>query len=117
MLEGSGTTTNSNVAVAGAKGHPVHLSALAYCLAISGKRDEAKSILDSILEGSKQQFAPSYYIAVIYAGLGDKDNAFRWLEKAYDDRVAQITYTNVDPRLDVLRADPRYAQLVEKLRL
>ena len=107
----------TNIALAGDKRNPVHLSALAHCLAVSGKKDEAQSILDPILEASQQRFVPAYYIAVIYAGLGDKDNAFRWLEKAYDDRVAQVIYANVDPRLDVLRADPRFAQLIKRLRL
>ena len=55
-----------------------------------------------------------YEIALIYAGLGLKDEAFAWLEKSYAGRSAKLTHLKVDPRYDNLRADPRYADLLSR---
>jgi hypothetical protein len=53
-----------------------------------------------------------YHIATIYAALGDKDQAFVWLQKAYDERDDRLILLKVDPFWDSLRSDPRYANLV-----
>jgi hypothetical protein len=52
---------------------------------------------------------------LIHAALGETDEAFRWLENAYDQCVEWMIYTNIDPRLDPLRADPRFSELLERL--
>jgi hypothetical protein len=56
-------------------------------------------------------------MAYIYAGLKLNDEAFEWLEKAYDERNQWLTWLKVDPRLDLLRADPRFANLVRRVGL
>ena len=66
---------------------------------------------------SKQRYVSSYYIALIYAGLGEKDLAFEWLENAYKERSDLLVYLNRDPRLDSLRPDPRFADLVKRVGL
>ena len=52
---------------------------------------------------------------MIYVGLGDKDQAFSWLQKALDERSTWVMYYRVEPRLDPLRADPRFAALLQKI--
>ena len=58
---------------------------------------------------------PPLSIAVIYVGLGDKDHAFDWLDKAYAERSSWMSWLKVDPRLDSLRSDPRFDALVRKV--
>jgi hypothetical protein len=58
-----------------------------------------------------------YNIALVYVGLGQKDEAFQWLDKAYDERSVRLINLAVHPRLAGLRSDPRFVQLVEKIGL
>jgi hypothetical protein len=74
-------------------------------------------VLDELKESSKRQYVPSYSIAIIYAGLNDKDKAFEWLNKAYDERSHFIALLKVDSVLDNLRPDPRFADLVRRVGL
>ena len=66
---------------------------------------------------SKERYVSSWYIAVLYAGLGEKDKAFHWLEKAYDERDHWMPSLKVVPLFDNIRRDPRYADLLRRLRL
>jgi len=90
---------------------------LAYALAVSGKRDEAQKILDQLRRQSKQHYVSPYLIALIHAGLGNKEQAFEWLEKAYDDRSDLLVYLKVEPKLAGLHSDPRFQDLLRRLRL
>ncbi len=54
-------------------------------------------------------------MAIIYTGLGEKEKAFEWLEKAYEDRSELMTWLKVDPRLDPLRDDPRFQDLLRRV--
>jgi CO dehydrogenase nickel-insertion accessory protein CooC1 len=54
---------------------------------------------------------------MIYAGLGDKEKAFEWLDRAYEDRADYMVYLNVDPRFDPLREDERFQQLLQRIGL
>jgi hypothetical protein len=56
-------------------------------------------------------------IATVYAGLGDRDKAFEWLEKAYQERSPRLTWLKVEPMLDSIRSDPRYADLLRRMGL
>jgi adenylate cyclase len=71
------------------------------------------------LEGqSKTSYVSPYLIATIYAGLGDKNRAFQFLEKAYEERPSDLPYfLKADLRVDPLRSDPRYAELLNKMHL
>ncbi len=60
---------------------------------------------------------PSYGIGVIHAGLGEDDQAFEWLERAYEERSSRLVYLKVDPPLDNLRPDPRFEDLLRRVRL
>jgi serine/threonine-protein kinase len=90
---------------------------LAHAYAVSGQKNEALKILATLQELSKTQYVSSYQIAAIHAGLGDKDKTFSWLEKAYDERSELMVNLKVDQRFDGVRSDPRFGELVSRLRL
>src|SRR5439155_13234332 len=73
--------------------------------------------VSNLLERSKKRYVRPYTIASFYARLGQKDEAFAWLEKAYQDRDYQMTELNVRPEMDSLRSDPRFAELVKRVGL
>ncbi|MDX6269084.1 MAG: eukaryotic-like serine/threonine-protein kinase [Acidobacteriota bacterium] len=91
---------------------PTTRAKLAHVLAVSGRADESRRILEELVAHRKQQWVTAYEIAVVYALLGDNDNAFNWLDRAEREHAVGYTYLRVDPRLDNLRGDPRYAQLL-----
>jgi tetratricopeptide (TPR) repeat protein len=90
---------------------------LGHVYAISGMRGEAQKVLDQLLEESKHKYVSPYSIAIIYEGLGEKDRAFAWLEKAYAERDSNITNLKVDPWFDSLHSDPRFADLLSRVGL
>ena len=85
--------------------------------AIWGKQREARAILDGLVEQSKNRYVSPCGIAMICAALGDKNEAFRWLEKAYEVHDAEVFNLKVEPRLDSLRADARYQDLLSRIGL
>jgi TolB-like protein/Flp pilus assembly protein TadD/predicted Ser/Thr protein kinase len=91
------------------------IGGLGHVYALSGRRAEALKKLDELMRLSKQKYVPPYWVAVIHIGLGDKDKAFQWLEKAYEDRGAGLPTLMVDPQLDSLRSDPRFADLLQRV--
>ena len=90
----------------------------AHLYAVSGKREAALSILQELLKANAtQNYLDPYLIATIYTGLSDKEQAFAWLEKAYQARSEDLLNIKSEPRLDNLRTDPRFADLLRRLRL
>jgi hypothetical protein len=83
--------------------------------AASANIGAASDVLTQLTELSKQRYVSPYRIALIHAGLGNIDEAFLWLEKVYDERVEWMIYINVDPRLDSLRTDSRFSDLLGRL--
>jgi serine/threonine protein kinase/tetratricopeptide (TPR) repeat protein len=96
-------------------GYPLSLSWLGYAYAVAGRRADAERVLDQLNELSKQKHVPAVDRARIYASLGEKDKAFEWLEKGYEDR--SIVGINVQPPFDPLRSDPRFADLLRRMNL
>jgi tetratricopeptide (TPR) repeat protein len=92
-------------------------SLIGYTYAASGRRAEALKILQELKGQSKQRYVSPYHIAMIYAGLGEKESAFSWLEKAYEDREGRMTILKFVPEFDSLRSDLRYADLVRRIGL
>ena len=80
---------------------------LAYTYAIAGDRTTAERTLKQTLEAAKGGYVYPYDAALAYGALGDKDQAFAWLEKGYQERVDQMAWLKVDPRMKPLRDDPR----------
>jgi DNA-binding winged helix-turn-helix (wHTH) protein/TolB-like protein/Tfp pilus assembly protein PilF len=87
----------------------------AQALALAGRRAEALAELDRALKLSKERYVAAYDIAMIYAALADSENAFLWLEHAMEDRSTLINFLAQDPTFDALRADPRFASLVQRI--
>src|SRR6201991_3550225 len=91
------------------------VGALGQAYALSGKKNEALACIAQLKEWSKQRYVSPHSIAMIYAGLGDKDPAFEWLEKAIAARSEHLGWLKVDPRMDPLRSDPRFASLEQRV--
>ena len=66
---------------------------------------------------AQQKYVPPYHFATVYAGLGENDLAFAWLERAYADHSYWMIYLNVEPTLDGLRRDPRFDDLLRRMNL
>jgi eukaryotic-like serine/threonine-protein kinase len=93
-------------------------SGLGYAYAVSGKKAEAQKVLEHLKEMSAHGWVAPYNVAIIYVGLGEKDQAFDWLERAYKDRSYYLAeYLPTDERLDGLRSDPRFADLRRRVGL
>lgn len=92
------------------------LGLLGHAYAASGKQSDALKVLDELKEVSKKGYVSPWDTALLYVGLGDKDRAFAELNKAYDDRAGWIINLKVEPILDPLRSDPRYADLVSRMK-
>ncbi len=88
------------------------VAALGHAYAASGNRGEAMKILEELRQLSKQRYVAPYFMAVIHKSLGENDQAFEWLEKAYEERSSWLVFLKVEPRLDSLRADPRFQNLL-----
>jgi len=93
------------------------LGALGESYALSGNRTEALAVLAQLKEMSKERYVSPHCIAMIYAGLGDKDQAFEWLNKAFEVRSEHLTWLKVDTRMNPLRSDPRFAEMMRRVGL
>jgi serine/threonine-protein kinase len=93
------------------------LSFLGYAYALAGRRDEAVAVLKELeAKFTKRESLPQY-VAAVYAGLGDKDQAFAWLEQAFQARNGTLVFLVTDLPFDPLRSDPRYADLLRRMGL
>ena len=92
------------------------LAMLGHAYATSGRKGEAQKLLAELNQMSTQTYVSPYDLAILYLGLGDKDRAIEQLNKAYEDRAGWIIYLKVEPILDPLRSDPRFAELVSRMK-
>ncbi len=99
------------------KRNPTYLASLGHAYAMAGQRAEGAKILDELNELSKQRYVLPYCFAVIYAGLGEKDQAFAYLQKAYEERDSWMGHLKVEPRMNSLRSDPRFTDLLRRVGL
>jgi len=90
---------------------------LGYAYAVSAKSGEAQQILALLPELLKKEYISPVYIAAIYGELGDKQQAFAWLEKGFAERSGSLPQFSVNPMLDCLRSDPRFSDFVQRLKL
>jgi serine/threonine-protein kinase len=94
---------------------PMLKAFLAHTYAIAGRTAEAEALLAELEAFSARNYMCAYEIAVTHAALNQTDAAFRWLDKALEDRADCIPYLIVDPRLDGLRDDPRFQALLDQV--
>ena len=90
-------------------------SDIGHVYAVSGNKSEAEKTIARLKQESTRTYVNLYELALIYIGLGQNDQAFDWLEKAYRERSDQLIYLKVDPRLDPIRSDSRLADLVRRV--
>jgi TolB-like protein/DNA-binding winged helix-turn-helix (wHTH) protein len=92
-------------------------SGLGHVYALTGKKSEARLLLDDLKQLSAHEYVSATNVALIYAGLGEKDQAFAWLDKAYEQRAFQLQWIKLDPRWDNLRSDSRFQDLWHRIGL
>jgi tetratricopeptide (TPR) repeat protein len=89
-------------------------AALANGLAVAGRTAEAKEVLAKLLARAQNEYVSPYDIATVYAGLGDRDETFKWLRRAADERSTFIMHLGWDSRFDKIRGDSRYRALIDQ---
>ena len=99
------------------EGNAIVLGFLGHAYARAGNREEARKILQELEELAKRIYVPPFSIALIYTSLGESTEAFEWFEKAYAAQNEWLNWLKVAPEVDSLRADPRFAALIERLNL
>jgi len=97
--------------------NPWMVLALGHAYSVSGNTAEAKNAITELERISRTRYVPALYTAVIYIGLGDKDKAFQWLNKAFAERTDRLVYLNAEPVADPLRSDPRFRDLARRIGL
>jgi len=98
--------------------HQMAKASLAYAYGVTGKREKAKNILAEFENSLRQGQSSPYYLAMIYAGLGDKDQTFAWLEETYREHSRPLASgINVNPMWDGIRSDPRFENLRRRMGL
>ena len=95
--------------------NPALIMAYGHTQALAGNPAEARAALQKLQQLAGIRFVPSLYPAAIHVGLGELDEAFHFLDLAYQERVDRLVYLNAEPMADPLRSDPRFAQLMAKV--
>ena len=90
-------------------------ASLGHAYAVAGQTGRARSVLSTLRTEAARRYVPSYYFAVVHAGLGQHDEALRYLERAYEERSTVLAYLLIDPRLAPLRKEPRFLALAQRL--
>jgi len=97
--------------------HPATLAALAHVLAGAGRMEQARALLGRLTELSQQQHVSPFWLALAYEGLGEKAAALDALEKAYEQHDVILVWLGTEPRVDSLRAEPRFVEMLRRIGL
>jgi len=97
--------------------NPNYLAALGHAYGMWGKKEEALRILKQLQAFPKEHGTFPFFLALVYTGIGDRDSAIQMLEQSIADRSGSARYLKIEPRLDPLRSDPRYSELIRKVGL
>lgn len=92
-------------------------SLVGHAYAVSGQKGKARQLLEGLNKKFEHSYVSPYNYVLIYTGLGNKDEALAWLEKAYRERSVSMTYLRADPQFDPLRDDPRFQDLLRRVGL
>lgn len=93
------------------------LASLGHAYGVSGKKKEARDVLARLNELSKGKYVSPYNVALIHLGLGERDRAFEWLRRADEERASSVIFVTIDPRLDPLRSDREFTELLQRVGL
>jgi tetratricopeptide (TPR) repeat protein len=96
---------------------PFALAKSGHHLALSGRTEEARRVIERLDELAKQRYVSPYDIAMIHVGLQEMDTAFYFLEKAFEERSVWLGYLGLEPQWDPLRTDPRFNNLLRRVNL
>ena len=94
---------------------PLHLGHLGCTYGLAGKKAQALKVIEQLKEQSRRKYVAPYDIALVYIGLGEKDQAFAWLEKAYLAHSNDMSNLKADPTFDPVRSDPRFRDLLRRM--
>jgi serine/threonine-protein kinase len=92
-------------------------SLMGYTYATSGDRTQAQKMLSELKEPSGNRYMSAYNIALVHLGIGERNQALDWLDKAYQDRDVRMVLLGVDPKWEVLVSEPRFTALLQRLKL
>jgi serine/threonine-protein kinase len=90
-------------------------SSLGHTYGVAGRTAKARAILAELQKASAERYVPAYWFALVHAGLGERDQALRYLERAFEERSTILAYLLIDPRLAPLRSEPRFVALARRL--
>ncbi len=96
---------------------PVRVVSLGCAYALAGKKRQAQKVVVQLNEASKTHYVPPYFLGLVHAALGENDEAFWWLEKAYEQHDSYLVRLRVEPLMDSLRPDPRFEKLLQRMNL
>jgi tetratricopeptide (TPR) repeat protein len=99
------------------RGHTNALAGMGRVAVLEGKVAEARGILDELYQKARERYVSPVDFAKLHNQLGDTDEAFRWMDKAVEDRRGWLVYLNVEPAVDNLRSEPRFHNLLRRMRL
>lgn len=94
----------------------IYLASLAHAYGVAGRRNDALQLIRRLERLAAVQQVSSYDIALALVGMDDRDHAFSWLERAVSDHAGRLMFLNVEPRFDGVRSDPRFGELVRRLK-
>jgi pentatricopeptide repeat protein len=98
-------------------GSPAVIGVLVRAYAHAGRRTDALRLLDELKRRQHAGYVPTAAFVNAYLGLGDNEQAFAWLERAYQEKAEILQYLKVHPFFDPLRGDPRFANLIHRVGL
>jgi tetratricopeptide (TPR) repeat protein len=96
---------------------PSALGTLGYAYGLAGRRDDARKILDELTALSSRRYVSPKSMADVYEGLGDRDKAFEWFERCYQEHANAMVWLNVASEYEALRSDPRFQNLRRRVGL
>jgi len=96
---------------------PLVAAGVGIAQAIAGRKKHAVAILERLEEQRKQRYIPAIYIGILSAALRDYDRAFKWLERAFDERADGLVLLNADPMVDGVRKEPRFQAFIQRMGL
>ena len=91
------------------------LALLGHCLAVAGRSGDARKLMAELEQRSKTSYVSPVFFSWIHLGLGDRDPALTWLERAYEERSNWLAWMNADPKYDALRSEPRFRDLARRV--
>ena len=95
----------------------LYLAELAHAYAVMGRQEDATTLLKELTERARKRYVSAYAFALVYTGMGNRDEAFAWLDKAFEERASALPFLKTNPTLANLRSDSRFRTLIRRMSL